>query len=276
MINYFVHDVTAGSDAKIVGLLMKHGCLGYGVYWRIIEQMACTTDGMLATDYNKLGWLIREKADIVKSVICDFELFKFSEDKKFFFSERLKKSLEAINEKSLKAKEKAEKRWKKQSQSNTVAEPKQSISNAVAMQQQCSSNATAMQIKQDKIKEDNTISPLNPPKAEKENMENFEAFWRAYPRKEGKQVALKAFAKVKVSIDVLLGAIEKQKKCDQWQKDNGQFIPHASTWLNQCRWEDECIQSSQPKSVYQPKQTMTQQQEFDVYRHFLEGGNNGK
>ena len=141
MINYFVHDVTAGSDAKIVGLLMKHGCLGYGVYWRIIEQMACATDGMLATDYNKLGWLIREKADIVKSVICDFELFKFSDDKKFFFSERLRKSLEAINEKSQKAKESAEKRWKKQSDSNAVAEPKQSERNTNAMRTQCERNA---------------------------------------------------------------------------------------------------------------------------------------
>ena len=256
MINYFVHDVTAGSDAKIVGLLMKHGCLGYGVYWRIIEQMACATDGMLATDYNKLGWLIREKADIVKSVICDFELFKFSDDKKFFFSERLRKSLEAINEKSQKAKESAEKRWKKQSDSN-----------AVAMPTQCERNANAMQIKQDKIKEDKNIIPLTP-QGEKVN-ENFERFWNAYPRKEGKQVALKAFAKVKVGIDVLLNAIEKQKQCDQWQKDNGQFIPHASTWLNQCRWEDECFHSSRPKSAYQP--TMTQQQEFDVYKKFLGG-----
>ena len=24
-----------------------------------------------------------------------------------------------------------------------------------------------------------------------------------------------------------------------WTKDDGQFIPHASTWLNGKRWEDE-------------------------------------
>ena len=34
-------------------------------------------------------------------------------------------------------------------------------------------------------------------------------------------------------------ALETQKKSDQWQRDNGAFIPHASTWLNQQRWEDE-------------------------------------
>lgn len=267
MINYFVHDVTAGSDPKIIELLMKHGCLGYGVYWRIIEQMACSPNGMLTTDYNLLGWVIREKADIIKSVICNFGLFKFSEDNKFFYSERLLKNLEAINEKSQKAREKAKKRWEKQSDSN--AETKQELcnSNAVALLEHSSSNAN--KIKQDKIKEDKNIIPLTP-QGEKVN-ENFERFWNAYPRKEGKQVALKAFTKVKVGIDVLLSAIEKQKQCDQWRKDNGQFIPHASTWLDQARWEDECFQSSQPKQVYQQKQILTQQQELDVYKKFLGG-----
>jgi len=28
-------------------------------------------------------------------------------------------------------------------------------------------------------------------------------------------------------------------RCDQWRKDNGQFIPNPATWLNQRRWEDE-------------------------------------
>ena len=37
----------------------------------------------------------------------------------------------------------------------------------------------------------------------------------------------------------MLKAIEKQKGSEQWTKDNGQYIPHPSTWLNQSRWEDE-------------------------------------
>lgn len=68
---------------------------------------------------------------------------------------------------------------------------------------------------------------------------DFAAFWEAYPRKEGKQKAEAAFAKVAVSLDVLLAAIEQQKKSAQWQKDNGQFIPHPATWLNGKRWEDQ-------------------------------------
>ena len=67
----------------------------------------------------------------------------------------------------------------------------------------------------------------------------FEEFWKAYPRKAGKDAARKAFAKAKVPVATLVAAVERQKKSAQWQKDGGQFIPHPATWLNQGRWQDE-------------------------------------
>ena len=69
----------------------------------------------------------------------------------------------------------------------------------------------------------------------------FEIFWTAYPRKEGKRKAIAAFEKVTVSLDVLLAAIEQQKKSAQWCKDDGQFIPHPAPWLNGQRWADTPI-----------------------------------
>ena len=76
----------------------------------------------------------------------------------------------------------------------------------------------------------------------KETSYFFDRFWSAYPRHVNKQGAMKAFDKAKIDgdlLDVILKAIEKQKASDQWTKDNGQFIPHPATWLNQKRWEDE-------------------------------------
>jgi len=69
----------------------------------------------------------------------------------------------------------------------------------------------------------------------------FDTFWKAYPRKIGKGAALSAWkkAKAKPAIDAVLVAIETQRQSEQWRKDNGQFIPHPATWLNQCRWDDE-------------------------------------
>lgn len=34
-------------------------------------------------------------------------------------------------------------------------------------------------------------------------------------------------------------ALETQKQSDQWRRDGGQYVPYASTWLHQKRWEDE-------------------------------------
>ena len=78
----------------------------------------------------------------------------------------------------------------------------------------------------------------------------FEKFWTAYPRKEGKQKARAAFEKVTVPLDVLLTAIESQKRSAQWCKDGGQYIPHAATWLNGKRWEDQLpMDTSIPKGA---------------------------
>ena len=67
----------------------------------------------------------------------------------------------------------------------------------------------------------------------------FEEFWQAYPRKVGKSAAQKAFSKIGESLDVLLSALEQQKRSDQWTRDGGRYIPNPATWLNQGRWQDE-------------------------------------
>ena len=68
--------------------------------------------------------------------------------------------------------------------------------------------------------------------------EGFASFWDAYPRKEGRQKALEAFSAVDAPLDLLLSAIDAQKKSKQWQKDDGAFIPMPANWLNDRRWED--------------------------------------
>ena len=68
---------------------------------------------------------------------------------------------------------------------------------------------------------------------------DFARFWQAYPKKVGKQAARKAFLRAEVPLDTLLSALERQRGDPQWQRENGRFIPHPVTWLNQARWEDE-------------------------------------
>lgn len=80
----------------------------------------------------------------------------------------------------------------------------------------------------------------------KENIikEKFDAFWKCYPRKVAKSVALKSFSKINIDDNLfsqIMSKLEEYKKSYDWTKDNGQFIPHPATWLNQKRWEDEII-----------------------------------
>ncbi len=79
---------------------------------------------------------------------------------------------------------------------------------------------------------------------DKFSYEQFALFWKAYPRKVGKGAAEKIWEKMKGDAEIfkkILEAIEAQKKGESWLKDNGAYIPHPSTWLNQRRWEDEVV-----------------------------------
>lgn len=68
---------------------------------------------------------------------------------------------------------------------------------------------------------------------------DFDSFWKHYPRKVGKGAAERAWKKLQPSVSVIVAALAWQVKSEQWTKDNGQFIPHPATYLNQRRWEDE-------------------------------------
>jgi hypothetical protein len=69
---------------------------------------------------------------------------------------------------------------------------------------------------------------------------DFNAFWQLYPRKVAKASALKAWKKAATSEavkDAIMAGLERQLPALR-PKDR-QFVPHAATWLNQERWNDE-------------------------------------
>jgi uncharacterized protein YdaU (DUF1376 family) len=89
----------------------------------------------------------------------------------------------------------------------------------------------------------NNEKPPNPRRRgqELESPPGFDRFWHAYPKKEAKKDATKAFAKLRPDeelLSLMLAAITKQACSEQWRKDGGQFIPMPSSWLNGRRWED--------------------------------------
>lgn len=71
----------------------------------------------------------------------------------------------------------------------------------------------------------------------------FKQFWELYPRKEGKGAAKKSWEKINPNAELfekIMSAVrENIEHNPQWQRNNGQYIPHPTTWLNQGRWDDD-------------------------------------
>lgn len=74
------------------------------------------------------------------------------------------------------------------------------------------------------------------------DLDDFDIFYKEYPRKIAKGEARKAWAQTKSirpPLAKIIEAIQAQCTTEQWLKDNHVFIPHPATWLRAERWDDE-------------------------------------
>lgn len=70
--------------------------------------------------------------------------------------------------------------------------------------------------------------------------EQFEVFWKLYPKKASKKDALKAWKKIDAELfGHIIDSLGAHRACEQWVKDGGKFIPHAASWLNGEKFNDE-------------------------------------
>ena len=78
--------------------------------------------------------------------------------------------------------------------------------------------------------------------AERAVDDGFERFWASYPRRCNKVAARKAWGKLAPSpelVEQICAALVWQSRQPAWTKDGGEYVPHASTYLNNERWTDE-------------------------------------
>jgi hypothetical protein len=96
--------------------------------------------------------------------------------------------------------------------------------------------------------DDLTITTKPEPKEQEPLNAQFDQFWSVYPRKEAKAKAREAFTKAVEKYDVSLiiaGAVSYR---DDPNREPG-FTTHATTWLNQQRWEDDPLPSKAKKTA---------------------------
>lgn len=77
----------------------------------------------------------------------------------------------------------------------------------------------------------------------------FETFWKLYPKKVQRKPSEQKF-RLYVTTESIFNAIVNdlriRVKSYEWTKENGQYVPNPTTYLNQRRWEDELPKQTAP------------------------------
>jgi hypothetical protein len=105
---YFSHDYNTRNDQKIKKLISKHGYLGYGLFWAIVEDLYNNANE-IQLDYEMLSFELRSDIELIKSVINNFDLFVVNGNT--FGSRSVERRLDYRDKKSKTAKDNARKRW---------------------------------------------------------------------------------------------------------------------------------------------------------------------
>ena len=77
------------------------------------------------------------------------------------------------------------------------------------------------------------------PLSKEKTLDEFAIFWQAYPRKEAKTDAIKAWSSPKFvgRLETILAALKTKQASGDWVEKK--YIPLPASWLRGCRWEDQ-------------------------------------
>ena len=216
---WFRHDSNANLDDKLQQVLLNYGLEGYGLYWYCIELIVnkVSKDNITFEVKHDARVIARNTGSTpqkVEEMMKHFiELGLFENNHGQITCMKVAKRLSAS--------------------ATSNPQMRQIIHNInqnnVLQLQSCHRHDDVMK---DKIRLDKKTTLVH---------EGFDLFWSEYPNKSAKVQAKKAWDKHKPNLDLLLSALSWQKESKQWK---GGFIPMASTYINNARWEDENPDSS--------------------------------
>ena len=211
---WFRHDSNANLDDKLQQVLLNYGLEGYGLYWYCIELIVnkVSKDNITFEVKHDARVIARNTGSTpqkVEEMMKHFiELGLFENNHGVITCMKVAKRLSAS--------------------ATSNPQMRQIIHNInqnnVLHLESCQRHDDVMK---DKIRLDKKTTNIH---------EGFDEFWSAYPNRTGKAQAQKAWSKHKPDLQVILDALEWQKETDGWKRG---FVPMASTYINNARWEDE-------------------------------------
>ena len=226
--DWFRHDSNANLDEKLQEVLLDYGLEGYGLYWYCIELIVGKTN----TD--NITFELKHDARIIARNTGSTPQ-KVEEMMKRFVTLGLFENVDGKITCLKVAKRLMSSATSNPQMRNLIQNIKLSHDGVMTASDKISSDKTRLdKIRLDKKKPSRAVALVN------EYVDNgFNQFWEAYPKKVGRDAALKSWEKVKPPIDDVIYSLAWQKQTEQWSKNNGQYIPNPSTYLNQGRWKDE-------------------------------------
>lgn len=209
--HYYQYNIADYRKDTIHLTLLEHGC-----YRQLIDQYYLNEEP-LPLDLNKIFRLLSARTDdeqtAIKNIINDF----FIETENGFIHTRCDTEIQYYRDRIELASKAGKASAIKRKSNERSTDVQQAFNQPITNNQQPITNNQL-----------NTIG-----------QNDFDLFWSYYPKKTGKEAARKSFNKIKPNIQVVIKALEWQKKSEQWFKNGGQFIPNPATWINQHRWNDE-------------------------------------
>mgnify|MGYP003730744519 FL=1 len=129
---------------------MKHGMLGVGLYWCIVEMLYEEGGYVLHSDYERISFELQIDTRVVTDVIRSYELFEYNDE--YFWSNSVLNRLKKRADKSEKARASINERWEREREKkrtnvlrtnyepNTIKERKPIINNIVKQSENGKSN----------------------------------------------------------------------------------------------------------------------------------------
>ena len=245
------------SSDSIDFLMSQKEGTNYVVLYQMICMMCINTDGLLQRQLNE--------------VIMPYDIQKIQRDTKYFTIDTVRVALELYknlgliyeNQDGILAITNFEEMVGSETQS-TLRSRKSREQKAL----QCNTNATQMQQenilncniekeieKEIDIDKDNKTSCVPKGNDKKIKEDYFNEFWKLYPRKLNTKKSKEIFLK-KCTDDIvfkeIIDGLKKHVEIE-WRDKEIQFIPHATTWLNQERYKDEIVKKTNAKVLTLPQ-----------------------
>jgi uncharacterized protein YdaU (DUF1376 family) len=209
-LHYYQHNISDYRADTGHLTLLEHGC-----YHQLLDQYYLNEEP-LPLDIEKIFRLLttrtQDEKDAIKNVLKDF----FVETEAGFIQRRCDNEIKFYHERIDSAAAAGRKSAEKRANSNGRSTGVQRMFNQLITNNQEPITNNHIDISSD-----------------------FDIFWQEYPKKVGKEAARKSWYKIRPNLQDVLKTLAWQKESKQWFEKGGQFIPNASTYLNQHRFLDE-------------------------------------